>query len=77
MLVFGIYVRVGPKIVNVIVSICTLRHMWEMVIECLWNTFWLDPSKDLRSLRLPLPGGGCCDLETPRMVRLDRDLKSM
>ena len=46
MLVFGIYVRVGPKIVNVIVSICTLRHMWEMVIECLWNTFWPDPSND-------------------------------
>ena len=70
-------VRVGPKKVNLIVATCWSRPMWDMVIECLLDTFWPDPSKDLRSPRLPLPGGGCYDLGTPRMVHFDRDSKSM
>ena len=53
------YIRVGPKKVNLIVATCWSRPMWEMVIECLLDSFWPNPPKDLRSLRLPLPGGGC------------------
>ena len=31
--------------------------MWVMVIECLWDTFWANPSKDLRFWRLWLQDG--------------------
>ena len=31
--------RVGPKKVNLIVATCWSRPMWEMVIECLLDTF--------------------------------------
>ena len=31
--------RVGSKKVNLIVATCWSRPMWEMVIECLLNTF--------------------------------------
>ena len=65
------------KHINLIVATCWSRPMWEMVIECLLDTFWPDPPKDLRSLRLPLPGGGCYGLGTPWMVQLDQDSKSM
>ena len=75
--IYSTYIRVGPRKVNLIVAICWSRPMWDMVIECLPDTFWPDPSKDLRSPRLPLPGGGCYDLGTPRMVHFDRDSKSM
>ena len=62
--------RVGPRKVKMIVATCSLTPMWVMVIECLWDTFWPDPSKDLRFRRLWLQGGGNWDLKTTRMVRL-------
>ena len=51
-MVVGLYIRVGPRKVNLIGATCSLTPMWVMVIECLWNTFWPDPSKDLRFRRL-------------------------
>ena len=51
-------IRVGPRKVNLIGATCSPTPMWVMVIECLWNTFWPDPSKDLRFRKLWLHGGG-------------------
>ena len=48
----ALYIRVGPRKVNLIGATCSLTPMWVMVIECLWNTFWPDPSKDLRFRKL-------------------------
>ena len=45
-------IRVGSKKVKLIVATCSLAPMWVMVIECLWDTFWPDPFKDLRFRRL-------------------------
>ena len=39
LLMSGMYYRVGSKKVNLIVATCWSRPMWEMVIECLLNTF--------------------------------------
>ena len=36
----------------VVVATCSLAPMWVMVIEYFWDTFWPDPSKDLRFRRL-------------------------
>ena len=53
----------------------SLRRPRLLKVGQLKRTFYFE--NYLRSLRLPLPGGGCYGLGTPWMVQLDQDSKSI